>query len=301
MCSISGSVQSLSSSSSKGSLNSSRCAISHESLSSSRSSMSHNKHCERNETNFRELHQRVNSILQGISSTSTPLKILTSQGMSLQKSTSKDSLSISSVSPPRSPSPDKSFNTDNTRRFHSDFDEMNDRVSLHPDSLSLPLKNFRFGNETNTSLSPITEGIPSRCHSVNKGVSAAVSDESVAADSGVFDSSMENLRRQSSMRSTRQNSDDDGAEIPQIKIGLGYVEEKEQLLVYIDEAYSLQLLCPYEGFGAKISLRILQHSSDRLTSETTDICKNLQRAVFSQRFHYSLPMVNMKYCLNIFL
>lgn len=124
-------------------------------------------------------------------------------------------------------------------------------------------------------------------------MSAAVSDESVAADSGVFVSSMENLRSQNSMRSSGQCSDDDGIETPQIKIGLGYVEEKEQLLVCIDEACSLRLLGSCDGCGVKARVCVLPPSSavDGAIVYSTAMCKDLRRPVFSEQFFVSLPKV----------
>ena len=255
--------------------------------------------------NFRELHQRVSDILQEISSTSTQSSQTTTlHGSTSQKSSSsKDSLSVSSVSPPNSPgsynpSPRNSDLSLSTARVHSELtpsytdNSTNERTQGNPDTLTLPLNRFRFGNDTATALSPITEGIPSKSHVINKGVSAAVSDESVAADSGVFVSSMENLRRQNSMRSNGQYSDDDGIEAPQIKIGLGYVEEKEQLLVCIDEACSLHLLGSYDGCGIKAKVCVLPptSSADTVVHSTT-VFKHLRRPVFNEQFFVSLPKV----------
>lgn len=308
---MSGSVHSVSScnSSSRGSLNSSRGAQSRESLSSSRGSMSsvsqNDSRSGQHGPNFRELHQRVSDILQEISSTSTQSsQTTTPQGASSQRSSSsKDSLSMSSVSPPNSPgsynpSPRNSDLALNTSRVHSELTPsytdniMNERTPANPDALTLQLNRFRFGNDVTTALSPITEGIPSKSHTANKGVSAAVSDESVAADSGVFVSSMENLRRQNSMRSSGQCSDDDGIEAPQIKIGLGYVEEKEQLLVCIDEACSLRLLGCYDGCGVRARVCVLPSAGDD-SVYTTTVCKDLRRPIFSEQFFVSLPKVTL--------
>ena len=320
--SVSGSVHSVSScnSSSRGSLNSSRGAQSRESLSSSRGSMSSVNQNDsrgepRHEPNFRELHQRVSDILQEISSTSTQ----SSQTLAPQKnagvansqisSSSKDSLSMSSVSPPTSPgsynpSPRNSDLALNSSRMLTELTPsytdniMNERATANPEALTLQLNRFRFGNDTSTALSPITEGIPSRSHCVGKGVSAAVSDESVAADSGVFVSSMENLRRQNSMRSSGQCSDDDGIDAAQIKIGLGYVEEKEQLLVCIDEACSLRLLGPCDGCGVRARVSVLPPTSAGDDVSATTACKDLRRPVFSEQFFVTLPKVSTV-CLMI--
>ena len=308
---MSGSAHSGSScnSSSRGSLNSSRGAQSRESLSSSRGSMSSVNQTEskaaQHGPNFRELHQRVSDILQEISSTSTQSsQTTTPQGASSQRSSSsKDSLSMSSVSPPNSPgsynpSPRNSDLGLNTSRVYTELTPsytdniMNERTQANPDALTLQLSRLRFGNDTTTALSPITEGIPSKNHAINKGVSAAVSDESVAADSGVFVSSMENLRRQNSMRSSGQCSDDDGLDAPQIKIGLGYVEEKEQLLVCIEEACSLRSLGACDGCGVRAKVCVLPATSVAdATVYSTKVCKDLRRPAFSEQFFVPLPKV----------
>lgn len=261
--------------------------------------------------NLRELHQRVTDMLQEISSSSQSSQTTANMrniavSSSQMSSSSRDSLSMSSLSPPTSPgsynpSPrnsDVSLNNSKTLGEVTSYvdNTMTDRNSQNPEGLTLQLNRFRLGNETLTALSPISEGIPSKSSltcSSGRGVSAAVSDESVAADSGVFVSSMENLRRQNSMRSTGQYSDEDGIETPQIKIGLGYVEEKEQLLVCIDEAYNLRVLGVSEGYGVRVRVSVLPSTrTDRVYS--TEICKDLLRPVFSEQFFVPIPKVRIK-------
>ena len=254
--------------------------------------------------NLRELHQRVLDMLHDIStsppSTQTSTPNIRNIGHSQVSSSSRDSLSLSSLSPPTSPgsynpSPRNSDLSLNSSKSHNEGlslidNTVTDRNNQNPDMLTLQLNRFR--NET--ALSPISEGIPSRttvhCPPV-RGVSAAVSDESVAADSGVFVSSMENLRRQNSMRSSGQCSEDDGMETPQIKIGLGYVEEKEQLLVCIDEACSLRLLGACDGLGTRVRVHVLPQHTASSNVYSTGICKDLLRAVFNEQFFVSIPKV----------
>ena len=68
-------------------------------------------------------------------------------------------------------------------------------------------------------------------------MTAAPSDESVAADSGVFDASQSN----GDLRS-RGDFDEDGTETSQIKIGLTYDVDREALVVCIDQAKGLKAL-----------------------------------------------------------
>lgn len=260
--------------------------------------------------NLRELHQLVTDMLQEISSSSPSLQSKTDLrniGVSSSQisSSPRDSLSMSSLSPPTSPgsynpSPRNSdlyLNNTKTSGETTPYAEnnMTERNSQNLEGLTLPLNRLRLGNEPVTALSPISEGIPSKssvyCGS-SRGVSAAVSDESVAADSGVFVSSMENLRRQNSMRSTGQCSDEDAIESPQIKIGLGYVEEKEQLLVFIEEACSLPVFGASEGCGIRVAVSVLPTvTGDSVHS--TKVCKDLIRPVFSTQFFVSIPKVRL--------
>lgn len=103
-------------------------------------------------------------------------------------------------------------------------------------------------------LSPITEGIaafPLRRYEVplpptgTRPVTAAPSDESVAADSGVFDASQENLKAAQSngdLRTRAADFDEDTSDTSQIKIGLTYDAGREALVVCIDQAKGLKAL-----------------------------------------------------------
>lgn len=75
-------------------------------------------------------------------------------------------------------------------------------------------------------------------------MTAAPSDESVAADSGVFDASQENLKAAQSNGDfrTRRDFDEDGSETSQIKIGLTYDLDRETLVVCIDQVKGLKAL-----------------------------------------------------------
>lgn len=93
-------------------------------------------------------------------------------------------------------------------------------------------------------LSPITEGIAALPPTVTRPVTAAPSDESVAADSGVFDASLENLKavQSSADLRTRAEFEEDSAETSQVKIGLTYDAGREALVVCIDQAKGLKAL-----------------------------------------------------------
>lgn len=102
-------------------------------------------------------------------------------------------------------------------------------------------------------LSPITEGIAAlplrRCEvplppTGTRPVTAAPSDESVAADSGVFDASVENLKAAQSNGDLRARADfdEDSTETSQIKVGLTYDAGREALVVCIDQAKGLKAL-----------------------------------------------------------
>lgn len=152
-------------------------------------------------------------------------------------------------------------------------------------------------------LSPITEGIPAlplgRCEvslppTGSRPVTAAPSDESVAADSGVFDASQENLKASQSngdLRS-RRDFDEDSAETSQVKIGLTYDVDREALVVCIDEAKGLKALgntTQCKTMYVKAAL-LPCAPSERCILETKP-CNYQENPVFGEQFHIPLAKV----------
>ncbi|KAL9972219.1 hypothetical protein ACROYT_G018483 [Oculina patagonica] len=227
---------------------------------------------------------------------------------------SRDSIS-SSHSPPISPSTsDRSpTHTPATARIVAtegestaclDGTEM-DRSSL-PQAEGIPvqqrLRLLTADSKSNESInaipfipmSPITEGIPAlplrRCEvhlppTGTRPVTAAPSDESVAADSGVFDASQENLKA-----AQRGDYDYDNSETSQIKIGLNYDTDREALVVCIDQAKGLKALGNTTQCKAVLAKAVLLPStpSESCVLETKP-CDYQDSPVFGEQFHIPVP------------
>lgn len=145
-------------------------------------------------------------------------------------------------------------------------------------------------------MSPITEGIPAlplrRCEihlppTGTRPVTAAPSDESVAADSGVFDASQENLKA-----AQRDDFDEDASETSQIKIGLNYDVDREALVVCIDRAKGLKALGISTQCKAVLAKAVLLPSAltDDCVLETKP-CDFQDSPVFGEQFHIPVPEV----------
>lgn len=145
-------------------------------------------------------------------------------------------------------------------------------------------------------MSPITEGIPAlplrRCEihlppTGTRPVTAAPSDESVAADSGVFDASQENLKA-----AQRGDFDEDASESSQIKIGLNYDVDREALVVCIDQAKGLKALGNTTKCKGVLAKAVLLPSapSESCVLETKP-CDYQDSPVFGEQFHIPVPEV----------
>ncbi|XP_020619901.1 protein KIBRA-like [Orbicella faveolata] len=143
-------------------------------------------------------------------------------------------------------------------------------------------------------MSPITEGIPAlplrHCEihlppTGTRPVTAAPSDESVAADSGVFDASQENLKA-----AQRGDFDEDASETSQIKIGLNYDVDREALVVCIDQAKGLKALGNSTQCKAVLAKAVLLPSapSESCLLETKP-CDYQDSPVFGEQFHIPVP------------
>lgn len=145
-------------------------------------------------------------------------------------------------------------------------------------------------------MSPITEGIPAlplrRCEvhlppTGTRPVTAAPSDESVAADSGVFDASQENLKA-----AQRGDFDEDGTETSQMKLGLSYDNDREALVVCIDQAKGLKALGNTSQCKAVFAKAVLLPCSpgESCVLETKR-CGYQENPVFGEQFHIPVPEV----------
>lgn len=238
---------------------------------------------------------------------------------------SRDSMSLSSHSPPISPStsdrsPTQSPATAGVVATEGESTAVLDGTELERSSLTqaegIPVQQRirLLTTESKSSesinaipfipLSPITEGIPAlplgRCEvslppTGSRPVTAAPSDESVAADSGVFDASQENLKASQSngdLRS-RRDFDEDSTETSQVKIGLTYDVDREALVVCIDEAKGLKALgntTQCKTMYVKAAL-LPCAPSERCILETKP-CNYQENPVFGEQFH--IPLAKSK-------
>lgn len=153
-------------------------------------------------------------------------------------------------------------------------------------------------------MSPITEGIPSlplrRCEvhlppTGTRPVTAAPSDESVAADSGVFDASQENLKA-----TQRGDFDEDSVDTAQMKLGLSYDVDREALIVCIDQAKGLKALGNTTQNKEVFAKAVLLPSSPSESCVLeTKRCDYQDNPVFEEQFHIPVPEVRGQISLRL--
>lgn len=153
-------------------------------------------------------------------------------------------------------------------------------------------------------MSPITEGIASfslqggeTYQSVRPTVTAAASNESVAADSGVFEASQENLKAAHSnsdlrSRSSTEGADDDNA-TAQVNIGLNYDREREMLLITVDRGKNMKELqgggC-LECMALYVKVTLLPGGESRVVE--TKLSNDVNNPVFSDQL--SIPVIEVR-------
>ncbi|GAB6023956.1 hypothetical protein CHUAL_008686 [Chamberlinius hualienensis] len=142
---------------------------------------------------------------------------------------------------------------------------------------------------SNPPLSPITELVPDEAKSMNlsgsntRSVSAAVSDESVAGDSGVFEAC--------------NRIDDDqfpiselNLETAQVQIKLRYAASDSLLHIGIERARNLNVLNIPVDCKIYIKASILPYSVQSMETFCTAFVTNLTRPTFGDIFRVSIPI-----------
>lgn len=141
-------------------------------------------------------------------------------------------------------------------------------------------------------LSPITEGIASPSlrtgvaplpHPGMRPVTAAPSDESVAADSGVFDAFQENAKAKSF----------DGCQTAQIKVGLSYDVERSALAVCIDQARGLERMGTANSAVVYVKAMLLSNVPNEGCVLETRLSNDVNNPVFGERFHIPIEEVSI--------
>ncbi|VDI70705.1 protein KIBRA [Mytilus galloprovincialis] len=154
----------------------------------------------------------------------------------------------------------------------------NVRRSQYPDNLDLG---------SIPPLSPISETSSGVCNNLSGGntrsVSAAVSDESVAGDSGVFEASVNITKRDDLDEVLEMN-----LESAQIQIKLKYEGVDSQLLIGIEQGRNLSALAFPSGGKVYIKAALLPHLKNASVWETKPLA-DLKGPKFSETFHLTIP------------
>ncbi|XP_054709816.1 protein kibra-like [Uloborus diversus] len=121
----------------------------------------------------------------------------------------------------------------------------------------------------------------------NRSVSAAVSDESVAGDSGVFEASNKRSAED------RFGLSELNLETAQVQIKLRYSLEDGLLHVGIERARNLAALSVPNQYKVCIKVALLPISCDDLNTFTTSIFENLNKPAIGENFRFSVPIVKL--------
>uniref|UniRef100_A0A8C5QCY6 WW and C2 domain containing 1 n=1 Tax=Leptobrachium leishanense TaxID=445787 RepID=A0A8C5QCY6_9ANUR len=176
--------------------------------------------------------------------------------------------SLSSPSPPCSPLVTDPFLTGDVFLSHTEIDDID--LNMHLSGLGLTAGSFPFEPENK----PVGQGL---CLGVTglkpTGVSAAVSDESVAGDSGVYEPT---TRRYLLENAEDEGEDPEAAGTAKVKIGIKYEEKTRQFAIFIlqlDNAAAL-LLQPNQKVYIRVAILPCSESTSCLfrtrTMETSD-------------------------------
>ncbi|XP_062572107.1 protein WWC2-like isoform X1 [Saccostrea cucullata] len=140
---------------------------------------------------------------------------------------------------------------------------------------------------SNPPLSPISESSSGVCNNLSGGntrsVSAAVSDESVAGDSGVFEASM----NVSNKRDAIDDMFEMNLESAQIQIKLKYKSVDSQLIIGIEQARNLSALAFPQNSNVCIKAALLPNIKN--ASWTTKALSDLKHPKFCEEFRISIP------------
>ncbi|CAH1973861.1 unnamed protein product [Acanthoscelides obtectus] len=118
-----------------------------------------------------------------------------------------------------------------------------------------------------------------------RSVSAAVSDESVAGDSGVFEASN---RKRAPGGGVAQLGVEVDADTAQVQIKLKYVTSDSMLIVTIEKARNLDALFVPNDTQVYIKTALLPANPDKSVF-TTKCVKDLRKAIFGDIFNISVP------------
>ncbi|KAH0629675.1 hypothetical protein JD844_011930 [Phrynosoma platyrhinos] len=179
--------------------------------------------------------------------------------------------SLSSPSPPCSPLVTDPFFTGDAFMSHVDFED----------------------TEINNSLSELTLNIGSDISMVEGGtlkvacVSAAVSDESVAGDSGVYEPFVQ--RPCVSETVVFDNDDADTASTSKIQISMKYDDKNKQFAIFIAQANNVSALLPQQDQKVSIRVAVLPSSESTSCLFRTRPLETSDNLIFNELFCVAIP------------
>lgn len=131
-----------------------------------------------------------------------------------------------------------------------------------------------------------------RYYNLSHSVYPAVSNESVAADSGVFEASSNNrhkvsVTRQDSGHSSGVYCGDENIETAQVHIGLEYQSYKGKLVISVEQGRNMKALCFQQIRHIYLKGRLLPNANSTLKFKTRK-SDMTSRPMFNQQFLFTI-------------
>ncbi|KAM8974592.1 protein KIBRA [Pelodytes ibericus] len=191
--------------------------------------------------------------------------------------------SLSSPSPPCSPLVTDPFLTGDVFLSHTDVDDI--ELSMHLSELGLDAGGGNYPFEAENKA--VGEGLNSLGAPGLKavGVSAAVSDESVAGDSGVYESTTQRLVLESS---EFDGEDPEAVGTAKIKIGMKYDEKNKQFAVFIVQLDNTAALLLQADQKVYIRVAVLPSSESTSCLFRTRTMEQSDSLIFNEMFLVSV-------------
>ena len=162
---------------------------------------------------------------------------------------------------------------------------------------ALPLNSYQFTMGSSNDLS----------QHINGNVYNAISNESVAADSGVFEATSErhkaSVTRQDSGHSSGVYSGYDNVETAQIRVGLDYRSSDNKLVVSIEKARNVKNLCFHPIKYVYLKGRLLPSTREEKLKFKTRKSSNIDTTSFNEQFLFKIDrnkLQNQTLQLDIF-
>lgn len=120
----------------------------------------------------------------------------------------------------------------------------------------------------------------------------AISNESVAADSGVFEASNElrkiSVTRQDSGHSSGIYCGDENIETAQVRVGLEFRTEENKLILTVEKGRNIKALCYHPLREVHLKGSLLPPSGENKFSIKTRTSNHTDRPVFNEQFLFTI-------------